>query len=70
MRTAIESANSGHSFHYVLDSWHAATVRSIGAIEGDKAATDNDWENVKKGGDAAIQRWIAGQMDGRSCAAH
>jgi hypothetical protein len=43
-------------------------VRSIGAIEGNKSATDNDWESVKKGGDAAIQRWIAGQMAGRSCA--
>jgi antiphage defense system Thoeris ThsB-like protein len=57
-----------YSFHYVPDCWRAATVRSIGVIEGNKAATDNDWESVKKGGDAAIQRWIAGQMDGRSCA--
>jgi len=26
------------------------------------------WEAVKKGGDAAIQKWIDGQLDGKSCA--
>ena len=56
-----------YSFHYILDNWRAATVRNIGTIEGNKPATDNDWETVKKGGDAAIKRWIAGQMKGRSC---
>ena len=25
------------------------------------------WESVTKGGDAAIKKWIADQMDGRSC---
>ena len=57
-----------YSFHYKLDNWRAATVRSIGAIEGNKSATDNDWEAVKNGGDQAIKRWIVGQMYGRSCA--
>ena len=36
-------------------------------IEGNKPASDNDWETVKKGGDAAIKKWIADQMKGRSC---
>lgn len=56
-----------YSFQYKPDSWRAATVRSIGAIEGNKPARDNDWETVTKGGDAAIKRWIADQMKGRSC---
>jgi len=42
-------------------------VRNIGAIEGNKAAPDNDWETVTKGGPAAIKKWIADQMYGRSC---
>jgi MTH538 TIR-like domain (DUF1863) len=29
--------------------------------------TDNDWHTVTAGGDAAIKRWIADQMLGRSC---
>ena len=56
-----------YSFHYNPDSWRAATVRNIGAIEGNKPATDNDWESVTKGGDDAIRRWVANQMYGRSC---
>jgi hypothetical protein len=56
-----------YSFHYVPDSWRASIVRNIGAIDGNRPATDNDWETVKRGGDDAIKRWIADQMDGRSC---
>ena len=56
-----------YSFHYEADNWRAAQVRNIGAIKGNRPATDNDWEAVKRGGDAAIRRWIAGQMHGRSC---
>ena len=56
-----------YSFHYKPDNWRAATVRNIGTVEGNKPATDNDWETVKRGGDAAIKRWIAGQMDRRTC---
>ncbi len=56
-----------YSFHYEKDSWRAAMVRNIGAIDGNAPATDNDWESVKKGGDWAIKRWIAKQMEGRTC---
>ena len=56
-----------YSFHYEPDNWRAAQVRNIGSIEGNRPATDNDWETVKKGGDAAIKRWIADQMEFRSC---
>ncbi len=55
------------SFHYNPDNWRAATVRSIGAIEGNKLASDNDWESVTAGGDAAIEKWIDEQMKGKSC---
>ena len=56
-----------YSFHYRPDNWRAATVRNIGSIDGNAPVSDNDWETVTKGGDAAIKRWIANQMDGRSC---
>ena len=56
-----------YSFHYIPDNWRAATVRNIGAIEGNRPASDNDWETIKRGGDVAIKRWIAGQVKGRSC---
>ena len=57
-----------YSFHYVPDNWRASQVRNMGVIEGNRPATDNDWEAVKKGGDAAIQKWIDDQLYGKSCA--
>ena len=56
-----------YSFHYKPDNWRAATVRNIGAIDGNKPAPDNDWEAIKKGGDVSIKKWIADQLKGRSC---
>lgn len=56
-----------YSFHYSNDNWRAAQVRNIGAVEGNRPATDNDWEKVKQGGQRAIREWIAKQMKGRSC---
>jgi|SRR5437016_4638510 len=56
-----------YSFHYKPDATRASQVRQIGAIEGNRPASDNDWEAITKGGDAAIERWIADQLDGKSC---
>ena len=56
-----------YSFHYKPDAWRVSTVRSIGSIEGNKPANDNDWETVISQSDASIKEWIANQMKGRSC---
>ena len=55
------------SFHDEQDSWRAATVRNIGALDGNEPVADNDWETAKRGGDPAIKRWIAEQMQNRTC---
>ena len=55
------------SFHHKADHWRAGTVRSIGAISGNEPVSDNAWEEIKKGGDAAIKKWIDSQLEGRSC---
>ena len=60
--------NCFFSFHYVPDSVRASQVREMGTIEGNAPARDNDWEAVVGGGDPAIQKWIANQMRGKSCA--
>jgi len=56
-----------YSFHYAPDCWRASQVRNIGAIDSNQPASDNDWEAITRGGDVAIQRWIDGQLTGRSC---
>ena len=55
------------SFHFDNDAWRAGQVRNMGSLEGNEPVSDNDWEEVKKGGDAAIEKWIEGQLKGRSC---
>ena len=57
-----------YSFHFDADAWRAAQVRNAGALEGNTPVTDNEWEAIKKGGDAAIKDWIDKQLVGRSCA--
>ena len=56
------------SFHYEADAWRAGQVRNVGVVEGNEPVTDNDWEEVKRGGEKAIKRWIDGQIKGKSCA--
>lgn len=56
-----------YSFHYKPDNWRASTIRNIGAIDGSQTVSDNKWEEITRGGDAAIARWISEQMSGKSC---
>lgn len=55
------------SFHYQRDAWRASQVRNIGVVEGNPSASDNKWEEVKRGGDVAIRRWIDEQLTWLSC---
>ena len=57
-----------YSFHYKPDNWRASQVRNMGVIEGNKPASDNDWEEITSGGDKAIEEWIDGQLSGKSVA--
>ncbi len=36
------------SFHFANDFWRTQQVRNIGALEGQKLYTANEWEEVKK----------------------
>ena len=56
-----------YSFHYKPDASRAGQMRNIGVVEGNTPVSDNDWETVLKKGVAAIKKWIADQMHGRSC---
>lgn len=57
-----------YSFQYKPDNWRVSKIRNIGAIEGNKAASDNDWETITSGGDKKIKEWIDKQMERRTCA--
>jgi hypothetical protein len=57
-----------YSFHYKPDNSRASQVRNMGVVDGNKPATDNDWETITGKGDKAIQKWIDDQLEGKSCA--
>lgn len=40
----------------------------MGVVEASTPVADNEWEDVKKGGDAAVRSWIVDQLSGTSAA--
>lgn len=57
------------SFHYERDSWRAGQIRNCWVTQDRESAGFWDaaaWESVKKKGDAAIEAWIDGQLNGTS----
>lgn len=55
------------SFHFANDYWRTQQVRNINALEGNAICTPNAWEEIKKKGNAQIEKWIADNMTGKSC---
>lgn len=56
-----------YSFHYDLDSSRVQQVKQMGRVEGQLILSSNQWQDVKRGGDAAIRNWIDNQMTSKSC---
>jgi hypothetical protein len=56
-----------YSFHFSQDVMRVQQIRNIGALEDNKPVSTNDWEEVKKKGDAGIEKWIDDNMNYRSC---
>ncbi|MDQ7734339.1 TIR domain-containing protein [Halomonas sp. SpR1] len=55
------------SFHYKTDNWRVSQVRQIGTIEKQPLLDSNKWEEIKKEGPYAIEKWIADNMKGKEC---
>jgi hypothetical protein len=56
-----------YSFHFARDSQRVSQVKNMGVVGGQRILSSNDWEDVKKGGNDAIEQWIAEEMKGKSC---
>lgn len=56
-----------YSFHFDNDVMRVQQVRNMGVIEGNTPVAANDWEDVKRKGDDAVERWIDENMRYRSC---
>ena len=51
-----------YSFHYDRDAWRVQQIIQMGALEGQPILNAQQWEEVKRKGDAAIKKWIHEQM--------
>lgn len=56
-----------YSFHFDNDVMRVQQIRQMGVIEGNTPVSANEWETVRKGKDAAIEKWIDDNMAYRSC---
>lgn len=56
-----------YSFHYANDVMRVQQIRNIGMLEGNNPVNANDWETVKRGGDASIKKWIDDNMKYKQC---
>jgi len=56
-----------YSFHFDNDVMRVQQIRNIGVIEDNKPVSANEWETVRRGSDAAIEKWIEENMKYREC---
>lgn len=55
------------SFYYAEDVRRVSQVKQMGALEAQPLLDANVWEEVKQGGDPAIEKWIDDEMEGKDC---
>lgn len=50
------------SFHYQRDHWRVQQILQMGALDGQAILPAQQWEEVKRRGNAAVEAWIDDQM--------
>jgi hypothetical protein len=56
-----------YSFHFDNDVFRVQQVRNMGIVDGDEPVSPNEWEQIKRKGDASIRKWIDDNMKHRRC---
>ena len=56
-----------YSFHFDNDVFRVQQVRNMGVVDGNEPVSPNDWEQVKRKGDATIQKWVDDSMKYKRC---
>ena len=56
-----------YSFHFDNDVFRVQQVRNMGIIEDNAPVSPNEWEEVRRKGNASIQKWIDDNMAYRRC---
>ncbi len=56
-----------YSFHFDNDVFRVQQVRNMGVIDGNEPVSPNDWEQIKREGDASVEKWIDDNMKYKRC---
>jgi len=56
-----------YSFHYDNDVFRVQQIRNMGVVEGQEPVSANDWEQIKRRGDASVENWIYEAMKYKRC---
>ena len=56
-----------YSFHYGNDVFRVQQIRNIGALEDNEPVSPNEWESIKRRGEASIKEWIDNNLRYKSC---
>lgn len=56
-----------YSFHYDNDVFRVQQIRNMGVVDGNEPVSPNDWEQVKRSGDAAVEKWIDDSLKYKRC---
>lgn len=56
-----------YSFHFDNDVMRVQQIRNIGILEGNSPASPNEWEQLKRTGKTAVERWIEDNMRYKRC---
>ena len=59
--------NVFYSFNFDDDAWRVSQIKNMGAVSGQPILAANEFEEIQKGGKAAIEKWIDDKMTGKSC---
>lgn len=56
-----------YSFYYDNDVFRVQQIRNMGVVDGNEPVSPNDWEQVKRKGEAAVEKWIDDSLKYKRC---
>ena len=63
MKGATMAKSVFYSFHYDRDKFRVHLVREINSLTGEPEVTGQNWEQVRRQSEAAVQKWIDKEMN-------
>lgn len=56
-----------YSFHFDNDVMRVQQIRNMGVIEGNEPVSPNEWEQIRRGNNGSIEKWIDDNMKYKDC---